>query len=190
LHPFMPFLTEEEWQHIAKRTPAEALVVSSWPKTIATDTSLISEFNFVADVISGIRTIRKEKNIPMKEALELSVLNKEKVATKWDAIIRKLTNVSPVSYIAKPLEGALTFRVKSNEYFIPVAGNIDVEAEIAKIKEELSYTEGFLKSVQKKLANERFVNNAPEKVVGIERKKAADAEAKIETLKKSLANLG
>ena len=190
LHPFMPFLTEEVWQHIATRTPEEALVVAKWPKTTKTDKALISEFDFVADVISGIRTIRKEKNIPMKETLELSVLNKEKVDAKWDTVIRKLTNVSQVSYIDSALEGALTFRVKSNEYFIPVSGSIDIEAEIAKIKEELKYTEGFLKSVQKKLANERFVNNAPEQVVGIEKKKAADAEAKIETLKKSLANLG
>ncbi|AZQ57513.1 valine--tRNA ligase [Maribacter sp. MJ134] len=189
LHPFMPFLTEEVWQHIAVRTPEEALVVAEWPKVSQSDKSLISEFDFAAEVISGIRTIRKEKNIPMKEALELSVLNQEKVASKWDAVICKLTNVSKVSYIDSPLEGALTFRVKSNEYFIPIAGNIDIDAEIAKIKEELKYTEGFLKSVQKKLSNERFVNNAPEQVVGIEKKKAADAEAKIETLKKSLANL-
>ena len=189
LHPFMPFLTEEVWQHIAVRTPEEALVIAEWPKVSQYDKSLISEFDFAAEVISGIRTIRKEKNIPMKEALELSVLNQEKVASKWDAVISKLTNVSKVSYIDSPLEGALTFRVKSNEYFIPIAGNIDIDAEIAKIKEELKYTEGFLKSVQKKLSNERFVNNAPEQVVGIEKKKAADAEAKIETLKKSLANL-
>ncbi len=190
LHPFMPFLTEEVWQHIASRTPQEALVVAEWPKVSASDKRLIEDFDFATEVISGIRTIRKEKNIPMKEALGLSVLNKEKVDLKWDAIICKLTNVSEVSYIDSPLEGALTFRVKANEYFIPVEGNIDVEAEITKIKEELKYTEGFLKSVQKKLSNERFVNNAPEQVVGIEKKKAADAEAKIETLKKSLANLG
>ncbi len=189
LHPFMPFLTEEVWQHIAVRTPEEALVIAEWPKVSQSDKSLISEFDFAAEVISGIRTIRKEKNIPMKEALELSVLNQEKVASKWDAVICKLANVSKVSYIDSPLEGALTFRVKSNEYFIPIAGNIDIDAEIAKIKEELKYTEGFLKSVQKKLSNERFVNNAPEQVVSIEKKKAADAEAKIETLKKSLANL-
>jgi valyl-tRNA synthetase len=189
LHPFMPFLTEEVWQHIAVRTPEEALVIAEWPKVSQYDKSLISEFDFAAEVISGIRTIRKEKNIPMKEALELSVLNQEKVASKWDAVICKLANVSKVSYIDSPLEGTLTFRVKSNEYFIPIAGNIDIDAEIAKIKEELKYTEGFLKSVQKKLSNERFVNNAPEQVVGIEKKKAADAEAKIETLKKSLANL-
>lgn len=189
LHPFMPFLTEEVWQHIAVRTPEEALVIAEWPKVPQSDKSLISEFDFAAEVISGIRTIRKEKNIPMKEALELSVLNQEKVASKWDAVICKLANVSKVSYIDSPLEGALTFRVKSNEYFIPIAGNIDIDAEIAKIKEELKYTEGFLKSVQKKLSNERFVNNAPEQVVSIEKKKAADAEAKIQTLKKSLANL-
>jgi valyl-tRNA synthetase len=100
-----------------------------------------------------------------------------------------LTNVSEITYLKEQLEGALTFRVKSNEYFVPMEGAIDIEAEILKIKEELKYTKGFLMSVQKKLSNERFVNNAPEKVITIERQKLADAEAKIETLEKSLASL-
>ena len=189
LHPFMPFLTENIWQHITKRSPEEALIVSEWPSLEKVDTKLIKEFDFAAEVVSGIRNIRKEKNIPMKETLEVSVLNEEKVSTDWDTVIQKLTNVSTISYVDSGIEGALTFRVKSNEYFIPVGGAIDVKAEIKKIKEELNYTKGFLQSVQKKLQNERFVNNAPEKVVATERKKAADAEAKIETLEKSLASL-
>ncbi len=189
LHPFMPFLTEEVWQHISERTPEQALIISEWPKVSDTSNELLKGFEFADSVISGIRTIRKEKNIPMKEALEVSVLNEEKISKDWDAVIQKLTNVSEINYVESSVEGALSFRVKSNEYFIPISGAIDVEAEIAKIQEELKYTKGFLQSVQKKLSNERFVNNAPEKVIEIERKKQADAEAKIETLEKSLASL-
>ena len=189
LHPFMPFLTEEVWQHITERTPEEALMVSQWPKSVVVNKEIIVDFNFASEVVSGIRTIRKEKNIPMKEALSLSVLNTEKIKKNWDQVISKLTNVGSIDYIEQPLEGALTFRVKSNEYFIPMEGAIDIEAEKSKISEELKYTKGFLTSVQKKLSNERFVNNAPEKVIAIERKKLADAEAKIETLEKSLASL-
>ncbi|WP_373519781.1 valine--tRNA ligase [Pricia sp.] len=189
LHPFMPFLTEEVWQHIAKRSPQEALVVSEWPKTQNVDADLTKEFEFAAEVVSGVRNIRKEKNIPMKEVLELSVLDEEKTSKKWDTVIEKLTNLSKITYVDASVEGALSFRVKSNEYFIPVSGTIDIEAEIQKIEEELKYTKGFLRSIQKKLSNERFVNNAPELVIDTERKKKADAEAKIETLEKSLSSL-
>ena len=189
LHPFMPFLTEEVWQHIAKRSPEEALMISQWPERKKINTNLIDGFNFSSEVISGIRTIRKEKNIPMKEVLELSVLNKGKIAGDWNSVICKLGNVAKISEVGEQVEGALSFRVKNNEYFIPISGAIDIQAEIKKIQEELNYTKGFLLSVQKKLGNERFVNNAPEQVVDIEKKKAADAEAKIETLEKSLDSL-
>lgn len=189
LHPFMPFLTEEVWQHIAERSPENALIVANWPEAGDTNKALISNFEFASEVISGVRTIRKEKNIPQKEALELFMLNAEKVGGQMDAIIIKLANLSKLETVDSSMDGALSFRVKSNEYFIPIGGAIDVEAEIQKITEELNYTKGFLKSVQKKLGNERFVNNAPEQVVAIERKKAADAEAKIETLEKSLESL-
>ncbi len=189
LHPFMPFLTEEIWQHIAERTPENALIVAQWPKAQKVDAKLIADFDFAAEVISGIRTIRKEKSIPQKDALELFMLNAEGVGKNMDTTIMKVANVSKLEAIDAGLDGALSFRVKSNEYFIPVSGAIDIEDEIKKIKEELQYTKGFLKSVQGKLSNERFVNNAPEQVVAIERKKAADAEAKIETLEKSLASL-
>nr|WP_299388450.1 valine--tRNA ligase [Allomuricauda sp.] len=189
LHPFMPFLTEEVWQHMAPRTTENALMVSRWPQKEASDLALISDFDFASEVISGIRTIRKEKNIPQKEVLELFVLNSENKAGGMDSIITKLGNISQLEMVDSTLDGALSFRVKSNEYFIPMGGAIDIEAEIQKITDELNYTRGFLQSVQKKLSNERFVNNAPEKVVAMEKKKAADAEAKIETLEKSLANL-
>ncbi|MEX0275656.1 MAG: valine--tRNA ligase, partial [Flavobacteriaceae bacterium] len=191
LHPFMPFLTEEVWQYMAPRTPKEALIVAQWPKAGKADGELITEFDYATEVISGIRTIRKEKNIPQKEALDLYILlNSGKVSNRMDAIVQKLGNISSLKTIKESKHGALSFRVKSDEYFIPIEDSIDVQAEIEKIREELNYTKGFLKSVQKKLGNERFVNNAPEKVVALERKKAADAEAKIQTLEKSLANLG
>ncbi|TJY37330.1 valine--tRNA ligase [Pontimicrobium aquaticum] len=189
LHPFMPFLTEEIWQHIAKRSPEEALIVAKWPESRKIDKTIIKAFDFASEVISGIRTIRKQKNIVFKDAIELSVLNNENAPNGFDVVIKKLGNVSNLNYTDTAIDGALTFRVKSNEYFVPMQGSIDVEAEIAKLTEELNYTEGFLKSVQKKLANERFVNNAPEQVVASEKKKEADALAKIETIKASLASL-
>ncbi len=189
LHPFMPFLTEEVWQQIAQRTPEEALIVNRWPAVETYDAQLVADFEIAAEVISGIRTIRKEKNIAFKDSIALSVLRKEATNDVFDAIIEKLGNISAITYVQDQVEGALSFRVKSNEYFIPMEGAIDIEAEVQKIQEELQYTEGFLKSVQKKLANERFVNNAPEQVVSLERKKESDAKAKIETLRASLANL-
>ena len=189
LHPFMPFLSEEVWQHIADRNPEEALIVASWPEKAHADSSLLHGFDFTREVISGIRTIRKEKNIPFRDPVNLHVIDEEEMDPKWNVFIRKLTNAAEIHYTDKAPAGALSFRVRSNEYFIPLEGAVDLEAEISKIKEELAYTRGFLHSVQKKLSNERFVQNAPEKVVAMERKKAADAESKIETLEKSLANL-
>jgi len=189
LHPFMPFLSEEIWQHIAERSPEEALIIAKWPESKPINEALIKEFDFAAEVISGIRTIRKQKNIAFKDAIECFVLNNDKASTTFDVVISKLGNISNLSYTSEKVDGALTFRVKSNEYFVPMQGSIDVEAEKAKLTEELNYTQGFLKSVQKKLANERFVAGAPEQVVASERKKEADALAKIETLKASLASL-
>ncbi|GGG41696.1 valine--tRNA ligase [Bizionia arctica] len=189
LHPFMPFLTEDIWQYIAERTPEEALIVAKWPEAKPINKDLISQFEFASEVISGIRTVRKEKNIAFKDAIGFSAINNENANTAFDAVISKLGNLEAIEYVSEPVEGALTFRVKSNEYFIPMEGAIDVEAEIIKLSEELKYTEGFLKSVQKKLSNERFVAGAPEQVITNERNKEADALAKIETLKASLASL-
>jgi len=189
LHPFMPFLSEEIWQYIAERTPEEALIVAKWPEAKPVNKELIAQFEFASEVISGIRTVRKEKNIAFKDAIGFSVINNENSNTAFDTVIAKLGNLEAIDYVKEPVEGALTFRVKSNEYFIPMDGAIDVEAEIVKLTEELKYTEGFLKSVQKKLSNERFVAGAPEQVIANERNKEADALAKIETLKSSLASL-
>ncbi len=190
LHPFMPFLSEEIWQRIADRKPEEALIVAPWPAVGNVDKNLLKGFGFADAVITGIRTIRKEKQIPMKEPIELLVLNEEGVTPEWDVVIQKLTNVTSIRIADGALNGAFSFRVKSNEYFIPVKGNVDINAEITKLEEELEYTRGFLTSVRKKLSNERFVNHAPDNVIALERKKEADAEAKIETLEKSLANFG
>jgi valyl-tRNA synthetase len=185
----MPFLTEEILQYISDRTPEEALIIAQYPKFETFDDQLISDFEMVKEVISGIRTIRKEKNIPFKETIELSVLNNENLSSIYDSVIMKLGNISEMKTVTDSVDNALTFRVQSNEYFIPISGAINIEEEIKKITEELQYTEGFLKSVQSKLSNERFVNNAPAQVIEVERNKEADALAKIETLKSSLASL-
>lgn len=189
LHPFMPFLTEEIWQHIAERTEKEALIVAEWPKIKSYDEKLLAEFDFAAEVIAGIRTIRKDKNIAFKEAIELKAVNAENASTAFDSVISKLGNVNTIAYTTEKVSGALTFRVKSNEYFIPVTGNVNIEGEIIKLQQELDYNRGFLKSVQGKLSNEKFVNSAPEKVVAIERQKEADALSKIAMLEESLAAL-
>jgi valyl-tRNA synthetase len=189
LHPFMPFLTEEIWQHIAERTPEQALIVAEYPKMTTVNTALIADFDFATDVISGIRTIRKDKNIPFKDVIELRVVNNEKASSHFDSVIMKLGNIVDLMYVTEKVDGALSYRVKSNEYFIPITGNIDVEAEIAKLTEELNYINGFLKSVQVKLSNEKFVANAKPEIIDNERKKEADALAKIATIEQSIAGL-
>ncbi|OBX25445.1 valyl-tRNA synthetase [Gelidibacter algens] len=189
LHPFMPFLTEEIWHFIAERTPEEALIVAKYPKVKSFDAQLISDFEMVKEVISGIRTIRKDKNISFKDSIELSVINNESLSERYNSVIAKMGNISKMDAVSDAVNGALSFRVNANEYFIPISGAINVEEEIKKLKDELHYTQGFLKSVQSKLSNERFVNNAPEQVLQNERNKEADALAKIETITASLANL-
>lgn len=186
LHPFMPFLTEEIWQHIKDRTPDEALIIATYPAKDVINKQIITDFEVASEVISGIRTIRKDKNIPFKETIEILYLNNEKTNNLFNPVIIKMGNLSSLNEVSKTVENALSFRVNSNEYFIPLSGSIDINSEIEKLQQELIYTEGFLKSVQAKLSNERFVNNAPENVLAIERKKEADALAKIETIKSSL----
>ena len=189
LHPFMPFLTEEIWQFIAERTSEEALIIAKYPVQNEFDADIINEFEFATGVISGIRTIRKDKNIAFKDAVELYVVNNANSSVKFDSIIQKLTNTSTINYVSEKVDGA-SFRVKSNEYFVPIsAANIDVEAEIEKLSAELKRAQGFLVGIQKKLSNERFVANAPEKVITLERKKEVDTLAKIETIIGSLNSL-
>jgi valyl-tRNA synthetase len=189
LHPFMPFLSEEIWQDITDRTPEEALIIAEYPKFTTVNEDLISDFKFASEVISGIRTIRKDRNIAFKYTIDLLVINNENTSIYFDAVIEKLGNIASLTYVSEKVEGALSYRVKSNEYFIPMETEINVEEEKSKLLEELMYTEGFLQSVQKKLGNERFVSSAPEQVIAYERNKEADALAKIEMIKASLKSL-
>jgi valyl-tRNA synthetase len=189
LQPFMPFLTEEIWHLIAERTKEEALIISTWPELKAYDEKLIADFDNTIEVISGIRSVRKDKNLPFKDAIDLKIINNDKVSTYFDVIVTKLGNITNLEYVSEKVDSALSFRIKSNEYFIPITGSINVEEEIAKLTEELKYAQGFLKSVQAKLSNEKFVGGAPEKVLEMERKKEADTLAKIATIEQSLASL-
>jgi valyl-tRNA synthetase len=189
LHPFMPFLSEEIWQYIAERTPEEALIIAKYPTVKDFDANIIADFDIASQVISGIRTIRKDKNISFRDTIELFVVENEQNAKAFDAIIQKLTNTASIAVVSEKVDGA-SFRVKSNEYYIPIAmGNINVVEEQEKLHKELKRAEGFLFGIQKKLSNERFVNNAPEAVLAIERKKETDTLAKIATLQKSLQSL-
>lgn len=190
LHPFMPFITEHIWQNITPRTiRKEALIVATYPKQKPFNEQIVLGFETAAEVISGVRTIRKEKNISFKDPIKLKVVNNEKSSSHFDPVIIKLCNLESLEYTHEAVSGALTFRVKSNEYYVPVSGNINVEEEIAKLTEELNYTQGFLKSVQAKLSNEKFVQGAPKNVVAVELKKEEDALAKIKTLEESIKNL-
>ena len=189
LHPFMPFLTEEIWHHIADRTPEEALIIAKYPVQNKFNTELILKFDIASAIISGIRTIRKEKNIPFRESIKLFVINREKINNQFDSLIKKLTNTSVIENVLEKVDGT-SFRVKSNEYFIPISKeNINVEAEKAKLELELNRAKGFLFGIQKKLSNDRFVNNAPEHVITLERKKESDTLAKIKTILSSLDGL-
>jgi len=189
LHPFMPFITEEIWQYFAERKSDEALIISEYPKQNSFDEDILNAFEITQEIVSAIRNIRKEKNIPFKEVLELSIIEKESLNKDFDTVIKKLCNISTITKVDKKLNSAIVFRVKSNEFFIPFSESIDVEAELKKITEELNYNQGFLKSVQKKLSNERFVNNAPEQIIINERRKEADAITKITMLEESLKSL-
>ena len=188
LHPFMPFISEEIWQNITKRSVDNALIVSDWPKVENVDISIIKDFDFTSQVISSIRTIRKEKSISFKNSIELHVLNNENMNTNLDSLIIKLCNISKLVYTKNEVENSISFRVKSNNYYVPVNNNINIDEEIIKLKTELSYTEGFLNSVRKKLSNTRFVENAPEKVIQIEKDKEQDALSKIKAIKDSLSS--
>jgi len=190
LHPFMPFISEEIWSLITERnTLEERLIVAKWPEVNAIDAKILADEKFAAEVISGIRTIRKEKNIANKDQVALFVKLNEDTDQSFDSVISKLGNLSDLSYVDEKVEGALSFRVKSNEYYIPLVGAVNIEEEIATLTQELDYTKGFLNSVMKKLSNERFVNNAPEQVIANERKKQTDAEAKIKTIEEQLSSL-
>ena len=184
LHPFMPFISEEIWHLLATRE--KDIIVSDWPKSTSIDAHVLHNFDYATEIVSAIRTIRKDKQIPNKDTLKLFIKTNEDTSKSVDALVSRLANLSELSYTDDAIDGAFSFRVKSNEFFVPLSDNIDVGAELEKLRSELDYTQGFLKSVMGKLSNERFVNNAPEQVVAIERKKQSDAEAKIAVLQEQI----
>ncbi|WP_444341482.1 valine--tRNA ligase [Phocaeicola plebeius] len=188
LHPFMPFITEELWQHIYDRQPGESIMTQTLVKDMPYNEALIAQFETVKEVISGIRTIRLQKNIAQKEALALEVTGENPVAG-FDSVIAKLCNLSEIKQVETKSEGAAAFMVGTTEYAVPLGNLINVEEELKKLEADLKYQEGFLQSVMKKLSNEKFVSKAPANVIEMERKKQADAETKIAALKESIAAL-
>ena len=188
LHPFMPFITEELWQHLADRNPGESLMVQLVPEAKTFDSELLARFEMVKEVIGGIRTIRLQRNIPQKEQLALEIVGKNPVA-ELNAVIAKLCNLSEISEVSAKSEGAAAFLVGTTEYAVPLGSLINVEEELKKLENDLKYQEGFLQSVLKKLGNEKFVSKAPASVIEMERKKQADAETKIAALRESIAAL-
>ncbi|WP_372642086.1 valine--tRNA ligase [Ancylomarina sp.] len=190
LHPFMPFLTEEIWQLLADRSEEESIMVSVMPKPDSYDADLLAKFEQVKEVIVAVRNIRKQKNIAFKEVLEMNYKAKgDNYDASFDCVVAKMCNLKEITTANDDMAGAMSFIVNAIEYFIPLGDLVDVEEELKKMAEELKYTKGFLMSVQKKMSNERFVNNAPAKVIEIEKKKMADAEAKIKVLEERIASM-
>ncbi|MBP9994196.1 MAG: valine--tRNA ligase [bacterium] len=189
LHPFMPFITEEIYHFLDDRKEGDDIIIAQQPKQKDVDNHTLAQFEITMDVINNIRKIRAEKNIPFKEAIDLVIVDNGNVCKDFDCIIEKLTNVKSISYVVEKPQDAFGFLVRSMEYFIPVTDSVDTEAELKKLEEELKYTQGFLKSVEGKLSNEKFVNGAPAAVVEKERKKKADAEAKIAVIEQQMAAL-
>ena len=190
LHPFMPFITEELWQHLCDRTDGESLMVSPLSMSALVDEDIIREFEVVKEVISNIRSIRLQKNIAQKEALELQVIGENPVVA-FNAVITKMCNLSSIDVVENKADASVAFMVGTIEFVIPLEayGTLFMEAEIARMEAELKHKEGFLQGVLKKLGNEKFVNNAPAAVIEMERKKQADAESIIKSLKESIAAL-
>ncbi len=188
LHPFMPFITEELWQHIYDRKDGESIMTQQLSENETFDENFISQFEAVKEVIGGIRTIRLQKNIAQKETLELQIVGENPTA-QFSSVIIKLCNLSGISTVATKADGAVSFMVGTTEYAVPLGNLINVEEELKKLEADLKYQEGFLQSVLKKLSNEKFVSKAPANVIETERKKQADAETKIAALKESIAAL-
>jgi len=187
LHPFMPFITEEIW-HLMHDDAKGSIMISKMPQPQKYDEKILTHFTYTLEIVSSIRSIRKDKNIPIKDKLDLFIRKpgKEIPNLLFDSLIEKLCNLSPIRYVNEKVTGAASFLIKGNEFYVPLGDKIDTEAEIRKLNEELEYTRGFLKSVMVKLSNERFVANAKSEVVDIERRKMADAETKIKTLEEQI----
>jgi valyl-tRNA synthetase len=185
----MPFLTEEIWQDIAERKEGESICVSEVKVAVEADEKLLARFELAKEVISAVRNVRKQKNLPQKESLELKVVRDENYPAEYEAAIAKMANLSAVTFVTEknPMDAA--FIVKTTQYFVPMGDNIDKEAEIAKLEKDLAYQQGFLATVMKKLSNERFVSSAPAQVVENEQNKKRDAEAKIAAIEEQLSAL-
>lgn len=191
VHPFMPFITEELWANIKERKEGDFITIAQWPETVSFDKPLLKDVEFIQELVTGLRNFRASKNILKKDSIEVSIKTDKdpQFYTTYDAIIKKLANVSSIELVSEKIEGAFSIVIGSDEFFIPLGDSIDIEAEKEKIVKEIDYTKGFLKGVDKKLSNERFVAGAPEQVIANERKKKEDAEAKLKTLEESLASL-
>ena len=192
LHPFMPFITEEIWQNLEERRPGESLMVQMMPQATTTDTALLKEMDFALELLTAVRGVRASKNLPQRDALQLLVINRPSgLSAGVEALVKKLANLSEiVADSSKPEGPAAGFIVDTTEFAIPLSANIDVEAERAKIEKEIAYHSDFLRKIEAKLANERFVSKAPAAVIEAERRKQADTIARLDALRASLALLG
>jgi valyl-tRNA synthetase len=189
IQPFTPFIAEEMWHSLREREDGDDAVVAKWPEVKELDEAVLSQFNLATEVITHIRNIRKKNNIANKVKIDLFIKMNKSINKTFDSVIVKMGNLTKLEYIDSKVDSSNSFIVDGNEYFIPFGDIIDVEAEKEKMSEELDYTQGFLKSVQKKLQNEKFVTSAPEQVVQIERKKEEDALSKIAILEEKIAAL-
>jgi len=190
LHPFMPFITEEIWQFLGDRSnPKDALVVAQWPTAGEIDELILSDFALMEEVVTGVRTIRKNNQLPQKQAITLMVRNNGDVNNRFDAVVKHLCNVEEIVAVSEKQDNAFSFLVKTSDFFVPFGENVDLEGEREKLTKELEYYRGFLISVDKKLSNEKFVSSAPAAVVDAEKKKQADAQMKIATITEKLSSL-
>ena len=187
LHPYMPFITEELWQALEPRKEGESLMVALIPEVAPVDNLYLEDFEIAKEIVGGVRTIRLQKNIPNKEALELQVLGEHN--DHFNSVIAKMCNLSSIIRTEEKAAGSASFLVRTTEYAVPLGNMINVEEELAKLQDELKYQQGFLASVMKKLSNESFVSKAPAKVIEMERKKQVDAESKIKSIEESIAAL-
>jgi valyl-tRNA synthetase len=188
IQPFTPFIAEELWHLISERKEGEDLVITAWPSIEKYDEMVLKNFLHAEEIITNIRNVRKENNIANKVKMDLFVKKNEDLDSSFDSVVVKIGNLSQLEYVTEKIVNANSFLVKSNEFYIPFGDSVDLEAERKKIEEELDYTRGFLKMVQGKLTNEKFVSGAPEAVVTNERKKEADAIQKIAILEDKLAS--
>ncbi len=188
MHPWMPFITEEIWHLIKERSEKDCVMIAAWPEVKKTDAGQLMEFEVVKEIVAMIRNIRAQKQLSPKEKLKL-IEKSDASHSYFDSLVIKLANLIEVEYTKEKVEGAFSFMIKSTEFFVPLSSNVNKEEEKARIQKELEYNQGFLKSVQIKLSNEKFVANAKPELVELERKKQADAEAKIKALEEQLSVL-